>query len=67
MAASYTASNLLDYNLWDSFILDSSAMVHVCNSHKYFSTITPASEDDLLYTGNIVILIEGFGSVDITV
>ncbi len=67
MAATYTVSNSSDYNLRDSFILDSGAMVHVCNSCKYFSTITPASEDDLLYAGNTVIPIEGFGSVDITV
>ncbi len=67
MATSYIVSNLSDYNLWDSFILDSSTIVHVYNSYKYFSTIIPAFEDDLLYTSNMVILIKGFGSVDGTV
>ena len=67
MAASYAASNSSDYNLRDSFILDSGATAHVCNSRKRFISFTPATEDDLLYAGNTVIPIEGFGSVDVTV
>ena len=61
------ASNSSDYNLQDSFILDSGATVHVCNSHKRFATFTPASKDDLLYVGNTIIPIEGFGLVDVTI
>ena len=64
-AVSYSDST--DYNLRDSFILDSGATVHVCNSRRRFATFTPASEDDLLYAGNTVVPIEGFGSVDITI
>ena len=67
MTASYTASNSSDYGLHDSFILDSGATVHVCNSRNHFLTLTPASEDDVLYTGNAVVPIEGFGPVDVTV
>ena len=63
----YSTSNPSDYNLRDSFILDSGATVHVCNSRDRFQTVTPASEDDLLYAGNMIIPIEGFGSVDIVV
>ncbi len=62
----YSASSS-DYSLRDSFILDSGATVHVCNSRQCFATFTPASEDDLLYAGNMVVPIEEFGSVDITI
>ena len=65
--ASYAASNSSDYNLRDSFILDSGATAHVCNSRKRFISFTPASEDDLLYAGNTIIPIEGFGSIDIII
>ncbi len=64
-AVDYTIS--IDYSLQDSFILDSGAMVHVCNSCQYFATFTPTSKDDLLYAENTVVLIEGFSSVDITI
>ena len=67
MAASYSASNSSDYSLQESFILDSGATVHVCNLRNRFISFTPASEDDVLYAGNMVIPIEGFGSVDVTV
>jgi hypothetical protein len=60
-------SNSSDYNLRDSFILDSGATVHVCNTRDRFYNFVPASEDDLLYAGNTVIPIEGFGSMDVTV
>ena len=63
----YSTSNSSDYNLRDSFILDSGTTVHVCNSRDRFQTVSPASEGDLLYAGNMVIPIEGFGSVDIIV
>jgi hypothetical protein len=67
VATSYAASNSLDYNLRDSFILDSGATVHVCNSRKRFASFTPASEDDLLYAGNTIVPIEGFGPIDVTI
>jgi hypothetical protein len=60
-------SNSSDYDLRNSFILDSGATVHVCNTRDRFYNFVPASEDDLLYAGNTVIPIEGFGSVDVTV
>ena len=41
--------------------------MHVCNSRYRFQTVTPASEDDLLYAGNMITPIEEFGSVDIVV
>ena len=67
MAAGYAASNSSDYNLRDSFILDSGAIAHMCNTRKRFISFTPASEDDLLYAGNTIIPIEGFSSIDITI
>ena len=56
-----------DYHLRDSFLLDTAANAHVCNNRARFYDYTPATEDDLLYAGNTVIPIEGFGSVDIDV
>jgi hypothetical protein len=63
----YSTSNPSDYNLWDTFILDLGVTVHVCNSLDWFQTVSPASESDLLYVGNMIIPIESFGSVDIVV
>jgi hypothetical protein len=55
----YFTVNPSDYNLRDSFILDSGVTVHVCNSRDRFQTVTPASEGNLLYAGNMIIPIEG--------
>ncbi len=62
----YLASSS-DYGLQNSFILDSRATVHICNSYQYFATFTPASKDDLLYTRNMVVLIKDFSAVDIII
>ena len=67
ITAYHSASNTSDYNLRNSFILDSGATIHVCNTRSRFSSLSPASENDRLYTGDTIIPIEGFGSVDITI
>jgi hypothetical protein len=57
----------LDYNLYESVILDSGAITHVSNSCEQFKYLTPASEDDLLYSENTIILIKGFSPIDVNV
>ena len=56
-----------DYHLRDSFILDSGATLHICNDRTRFQDIRPTSDEELLYAGNAVIPIDGFGSVTITI
>jgi len=56
-----------EYHLRDSFILDSGANIHVCNSQERFQDLRTASDDDYLYAGDSTIPIEGFGTVKITV
>jgi hypothetical protein len=63
----YTSSSSSDYDLRNSFILNSGASVHVYNARNRFYNFIPASEDDILYAGNTVIPINGFGSVNVTI
>ena len=66
--SAYTAStSTSDYHLRDSFILDSGASIHICNRRSRFQDLRPASEDDVIYAGNTIIPIEGFGSVKIII
>jgi len=55
------------YALHDSFILDSGATIHCCNTRTRFHNLTPAAADDILIAGNDHIPIEEFGDVYITV
>ena len=63
----HTISAISDYQLRDSFILDSGADTHICNNRQHFQTFRPAGSEEYLYAGNTIISIEGFGSVSITV
>ena len=65
--SAYNALATSDYQLRDSYILDSGATIHVCNDRTRFHNLTPASDDDFLYTGNSVIPIKGLGTISITV
>ena len=47
----------------DSFILDSGATCYVCNNKSRFINFRLPTDDDVLYAGESVILIEGFGTV----
>lgn len=62
--AGYSTSS---YALHDSFILDSGATLHCCNNRNRFKNVVLASIDDTLHTGQDVILIEGYGDIQITV
>src|SRR6266487_3203976 len=55
------------YALANSFILDSGAIVHVCNNRTRIRNLRPAHSDDYLLAGKDTIPIEGFGSVEISV
>jgi len=56
-----------DYILRDSFILDSGATTHVCNNRERFQDFKPATDEDVLYAGDTIISIEGFGTIEITI
>jgi len=55
------------YALQNSFILDSGATIHCCNTRKRFHTLTPAAVDDILYAGSEQVQIEAYGDVYINV
>jgi hypothetical protein len=61
------ANTDLQYMLNDSFILDSGATCHVCNDKSRFTDFRLPTDDDVLYAGESVIPIEGFGTVSVTV
>jgi GAG-pre-integrase domain len=54
------------YALHDSFILDSTSTIHVCNNRERIQSLRPATENDHLIAGASRIPIEGFGLVEIT-
>jgi hypothetical protein len=54
------------YALHDSFILDSGATLHCCNTYLRFHNIAPGGVDDKLIAGEDEIQIEGFGDIYIT-
>lgn len=56
-----------NYELRDTWILDSGANSHVCNDRTRFKFERVATEDDKLVAGKAVYSIEAFGSVEITV
>jgi hypothetical protein len=47
----------------DSFILDSRATCYICNNKSRFTDFRLPTNDDVLYIGESVILIKGFGTV----
>jgi hypothetical protein len=55
------------YALHNSFILDSRATIHCCNTHTRFHNLTPAAVDDILVAGQDYIPIKAFGDVYINV
>ena len=71
VSANYFSVNLDDsatsYTLHNSFILDSGATIHCCNTRERFYALKPAAADNILIAGNDYIQIEAFGDVYITV
>lgn len=65
--AVYDTSAKPVYSLQNSFILDSAATGHVCNSRSRMTDLRPATDQDKVFAGNILIPIEAFGSVVVTV
>ena len=60
-----TSSPTLDYKLQNRFILNSSATTYVCNDQFRFQNFQ-LSVHEWLYTGNTIVPIEGFSSMEIT-
>jgi len=55
------------YMLNNSFILDSRATCYIYNNKSKFTNLRITSDDDVLYTRESIILIEGFGTMAVTV
>ncbi len=52
------------YPLRDSFILDSGATIHVCNSRSRFQSLRKCDPNDVVYAGSEKMPMVGVGSVD---
>ena len=59
--------NIKDYNIANSWILDSGSNIHVCNDPHRFKTTHSTISDDYLVSGSIIYPITAYGTVDITV
>ena len=58
---------LPQYELYDSTILDSGATCHVGNQRAKFTSFTPATQEDYLYSGTTTTRITGYGTLPIRV
>ena len=63
-STAFTASKL-EWNLYNSFILDSGATTHICHTRNRFHNFKPTSEQ--LITAGTPLEIQGYGDVTITV
>ena len=54
-----------DYELKNSFILDSGSTIHICNDYDRFSAFRPAGIDEVVYAGNGEVAILGYGIITI--
>ena len=59
--------NINDYDIANSWILDSGSNIHVCNDPHRFKTTHPTTSDDYLVSGSTTYPITAYGTVDITV
>ncbi len=64
-SASQPYTELADWALYNSFILDSGATTHICHDRSRFQNFYPQS--DTLLAGSGPVSIEGWGDVDIQV
>ncbi len=55
------------YPLRDSFILDSGATIHVCNSRQHPLNLRECELNEYIYAGSEKILMAGVGAVDISI
>ena len=55
-----------DYHLQDSFILNPESNCHVCNDCSRIYDFQLATQDEILYAGDSILNIQGYGSVEIT-
>jgi hypothetical protein len=54
-----------EYVLKNSFLLDSAASIHVCNSYDRFKTFEPTAEVETLRNGDTFTEIKGYGTVEV--
>ena len=59
--------NINDYDIANSWILDSGSNIHVCNDPHRFKTTHPTTSDDYLVSGSTTYPITAYGTVDITI
>ena len=59
--------NINDYNISNSWILDSGSNIHVCNDPHRFKTTHSTTSDDYLISGSTIYPITAYRTVDITV
>jgi hypothetical protein len=58
---------ILQYALYNSFILDLGIIDYVYNKRERFSEFRKAYLDDTIYAGDLIVPIKGWGSVRIVV
>ena len=55
------------YPLKNSVILDSGNVIHVFNNKERFLEIRPSIKNDIMYAGDTLTRIQGYGRVNITI
>jgi hypothetical protein len=65
----FAASDIREYRLYNSWIIDNAANVHVCNdaSRSQFTKTRDPKPGELIYAGKTAYLVEAYGTVRINV
>ena len=64
--SSHSAMERSNYNIVNSWILDSGSNIHVCNNSSRFRPTHTTTLEDYLVSGSTTYQIEAYGDVDIT-
>jgi hypothetical protein len=67
LKAILSRTTILQYALYNSFILDLGTTDYVYNKRERFSEFRKAYPDDTIYAGDSIVLIKGWGSIRIVV
>ena len=65
--SSYSVDKVINYEIFNCWILDSGSNIYVCNDPSRFKKTYATTSNDYLVSGSTTYLIKAYGTVDITI
>ena len=65
--SSYSVDKVINYEIFNCWILDSGSNIHVCNDPSRFKKTHATTSNDYLVSGSTTYPIKAYGTVDITI